>query len=91
MTHVTCRLTAKNWDQLWNPILGNGVWTTFTFLVTYIETLLRWFGLVYVFYFLLGSTYYDYKCCYAVLVLQARNKTVVIFDKYALISVTLNV
>jgi len=22
MTHVTCRLTAKNRDQLWNPTLG---------------------------------------------------------------------
>jgi len=32
MTHVTCRLTAKNRDQLWNPALGNRVWATFTFL-----------------------------------------------------------
>ena len=31
MTHVTCRLTAKNWDQLQNPTLGNRVWATFTF------------------------------------------------------------
>ena len=31
MTHVTCRLTAKNRDQLWNPTLGNRVWATFTF------------------------------------------------------------
>jgi len=31
MTHVTCRLTAKNRDQLWNPMLGNQVWATFTF------------------------------------------------------------
>jgi len=31
MTHVTCRLTAKNRDQLWNPALGNRVWATFTF------------------------------------------------------------
>ena len=23
MTHVTCRLTAKNRDRLWNPTLGN--------------------------------------------------------------------
>jgi len=23
MTHVTCRLTAKDWDQLRNPTLGN--------------------------------------------------------------------
>ena len=33
MTYVTCRLTAKNRDQLWNPTLGNRVWATFsTFL-----------------------------------------------------------
>jgi len=31
MTHVTCRLTAKDRDQLWNPTLGNRVWATFTF------------------------------------------------------------
>jgi len=31
MTHVTCRLTAKNQDQLWNPMLGSRVWATFTF------------------------------------------------------------
>jgi len=31
MTHVTCRLTAKNGDQLRNPTLGNRVWATFTF------------------------------------------------------------
>jgi len=29
MTHVTCWLTAKNRDQLWNPTLGNRVWATF--------------------------------------------------------------
>ena len=29
MTHVTCRLTAKNRDQLRNPTLGNRVWATF--------------------------------------------------------------
>ena len=29
MTHVTCRLTAKNRDQLLNSTLGNRVWTTF--------------------------------------------------------------
>ena len=34
MTHVTCRLTAKNWDQLRNPTLCNRVWATFTFFVT---------------------------------------------------------
>jgi len=32
MTHVTCRLTAKNRDQLRNRTLGNRVWATFTFL-----------------------------------------------------------
>jgi len=31
MTHVTCRLTAKNRDQLQNPTLVNRVWATFTF------------------------------------------------------------
>ena len=28
MTHVTCRLTAKNRDQLRNSTLGNRVWAT---------------------------------------------------------------
>ena len=31
MTHVTCRLTANNRYQLWDPTLGNGAWATFTF------------------------------------------------------------
>ena len=31
MTHITCRLTAKNQDQLRNPTLGNRVWANFTF------------------------------------------------------------
>ena len=35
MTHVTCRLTAKNRDQLQNPTLGNRVWATFTFLTSF--------------------------------------------------------
>ena len=30
MTHITCRLTAKNRDQVRNPTLGNRVWATFT-------------------------------------------------------------
>jgi len=34
MTHVTCRLTAKNRDQLRSPTLNNRVWATFTFLYT---------------------------------------------------------
>ena len=33
MTHVTCTLTAKNWDQLQNPTLGNQVWATFLYLL----------------------------------------------------------
>jgi len=39
MTHITCRLTAKNQDQLRvssgsarEPAIGNRVWATFTFL-----------------------------------------------------------
>ena len=34
MIHVTCRLTAKNRDQLRNPTFGNRVWATFTFLMS---------------------------------------------------------
>jgi len=33
MTHITCRLTAKNRDQLRNFTLGSQVWATFTFTV----------------------------------------------------------
>ena len=29
VTHVTCRLTANNRDQLRNPVLGNRVWANF--------------------------------------------------------------
>jgi len=32
MTHVTCRLTANNRDQLRNPTVSNRVWATFTFV-----------------------------------------------------------
>jgi len=35
MTHVTCRLTAKNRDQLRNPTLGNRVLATFTFYMIF--------------------------------------------------------
>ena len=37
MTHVTCRLTAKNRDQLRNPTLGNRVWATFTLLFPFVD------------------------------------------------------
>jgi len=33
MTHVACKLTAKNRDQPRNPTLGNRVWATFTFFL----------------------------------------------------------
>ena len=33
MTHVTCKLTAKNRDQLRNHTLGNGVRATFTLFI----------------------------------------------------------
>ena len=39
MTHVTCRLTAKNRDQLWNTTLGNRVWATITFYAVYLKTM----------------------------------------------------
>ena len=32
LTHITCRLTAKNRDRPLNPTLGNQVWATFIFL-----------------------------------------------------------
>jgi len=35
MTYVTCRQTAKNRDQLRNPMLGNRVWATFTFFTVH--------------------------------------------------------
>ena len=35
-SHVTCRLTAKNRDQLRNPTLGNRVWATSTFFYQFI-------------------------------------------------------
>ena len=35
MTHVTCRLIAKNCDQLRNPTLGNRVWATFFIIEIY--------------------------------------------------------
>ena len=41
MTYVTCRLTAKNWDQLRNPTLGNRVWATFTFFTMMLAKLFR--------------------------------------------------
>jgi len=33
MTHVTCRLTAKNRDHLRNPTLGNRAWAAFTLFI----------------------------------------------------------
>ena len=35
MTHITCRLTAKNRDQLQNPTLSTQVWANCTFLRVY--------------------------------------------------------
>ena len=33
MTHATCRLTAKNRDQLRNPTRSSQVWAAFTFYI----------------------------------------------------------
>jgi len=57
MTHVTCRLTAKNWDQPRNPTLCNRVRATFTFYL-WVETIRilraeaagRWATLMYISY-----------------------------------------
>jgi len=35
MTHITCRLTAKDRDQFRNPTLRNQVWATFTFFYVF--------------------------------------------------------
>jgi len=40
MTLVTCRLTAKNRDQLWNPTLGNRAWSTLTFVQCSVDWLM---------------------------------------------------
>ena len=45
MTHITCRLTAKNWYQLRNPTLGNWVWATFNFTFF---TIISWVFAVYI-------------------------------------------
>ena len=45
MIHVTCRLTAKNWDQLRNPTLDNRVWATFTFFTLYSGSSFICFGM----------------------------------------------
>ena len=39
MTHVTCRLTAQNRDQLRNPALSNRVWATFSFFLLRVNLL----------------------------------------------------
>jgi len=36
VTHVTCRLTVKNRDQLRNPTLGNRVWAIFYLMFYYV-------------------------------------------------------
>jgi len=41
MTRVTCRLTAKNRDQLRNPTLGSRVWATFTITRSVSKQLIR--------------------------------------------------
>jgi len=48
MTHVTvtCRLTAKNRDQLWNPTLGNRVWLPTFFLGLFVAAAYRPFVVV---------------------------------------------
>ena len=44
MTHITCRLTAKNRDQLRNPTLGNRVWATFTFFIDRVSVTISFFN-----------------------------------------------
>ena len=46
MTQVTCRLTAKNRDQLRNPTLGNRAWATFLYKYSYLLTYLQNCGIL---------------------------------------------
>jgi len=46
MTHVTCRLTAKNRDQLRNPTLDNLVWATCTLFYCNTESFLYLYKVV---------------------------------------------
>ena len=46
MTHVTCRLTAKNRNQLRNPTLSNRVWASFTFFAQPLPAWITWCRLV---------------------------------------------
>ena len=58
MTHVTCRPTAKNRDQLRNPTLGTRVWATFTFFtVTNLAVWVQQTNKVYLLYFV------NLPCC----------------------------
>jgi len=42
MTHVTCRRSTNNRDQLRNPTLGNRVWSTFTFFISTEDLIENW-------------------------------------------------
>jgi len=45
MTHVTCRLTAKNRDRLRNPTLSSRVWATFLmFVLILCSSNMTWVG-----------------------------------------------
>jgi len=44
MTHVTCRLTAKDRDQLRNTTLGNRVWATFLVWCHHEKSSVVWCG-----------------------------------------------
>ena len=42
MTRVSCRLTAKKRDQLWNPTFGNRVWATFFSCIDFMKRVEMW-------------------------------------------------
>jgi len=50
MTHVTGRLTAKNWDQLQNPMLGNRVWASIAFYPESMPRIFPYVTLITVFF-----------------------------------------
>ena len=77
MTHVTCRLTAKNQDQLRNPTLGNRVWATFTFFYFFcylVDSVLRFYFYVtcFMLMFVINCMSVCVACTAVVLVLSVR-------------------
>ena len=60
MTHSTCRLTAKNRDQLRNPTFGNRVWVT---SVVKVDRRIRWHYTTTILRLRIGARLTRYRNC----------------------------